>query len=450
MASNQDQDPKRSTSYFTPGSRLGTQPRQSYSTGEMATPSGEVIFNFRSTGSNDDASREGQVHTPRFNSRTLVAVEGSPVTGGIPTSDGRSATHGTDTVEDIGRRADTQATASVGRAGLFAAMQEEDFGQGGRQYFARRDLDRGVQFDRNRFYHSGVRTDNLPLYRTTRTDRESDMTLPIRSTLKKPANFDGTTSLQDYLVQFEMTSELNRWDDNVKAMELATSLRGAAQSILSDLRPEQRRSYDSLVDALTARFEPNNQTELYRAQIKGRLRKKSESVQELAQDIKRLVRRAYPQASSDLRDQIARDCFIDALNEHELEFFVYQGKPRSVDEATQLALEFEAFQSGRKRSHMVRQCTKGDNPESDTLAKINEQLEKLQTEITDMKNNPDRNVVCYSCKDPGHKSKDCPKRNKQLDHPYNRYHNKTQSYQDRRYNRQANSHNNRNNQGNAH
>ena len=128
-------------------------------------------------------------------------------------------------------------------------------------------------------------------------------------------------------MQFDMTSTLNGWDNKAEAMELATSMRGAAQSILSDLKPEHRSDYDQLVKALTARFEPTNQTELYWAQIKGRLRKKSETLQELAQDINRLVRRAYPQASSDLRDQIAKDCFIDSLNEHELEWFVYQGKP---------------------------------------------------------------------------------------------------------------------------
>ena len=81
----------------------------------------------------------------------------------------------------------------------------------------------------------------------------------------------------------------------MKAMELATSLRGAAQSILSNLRPEQRRDYNHLVSVLKARFEPVNQTDLYRAQVKARLGNKSESVQELAQDIKRLIRRAYPQ-----------------------------------------------------------------------------------------------------------------------------------------------------------
>ena len=51
-----------------------------------------------------------------------------------------------------------------------------------------------------------------------------------------------------------MVGDLNRWDEETKAMELATSLRGAAQTVLSDLRPEQRRDYQQLVCALTARF----------------------------------------------------------------------------------------------------------------------------------------------------------------------------------------------------
>ena len=51
MASNEDQDPQASGSSHTLISGLGTQYSNSYSAEEMATPSGEVIFNFRPTGS---------------------------------------------------------------------------------------------------------------------------------------------------------------------------------------------------------------------------------------------------------------------------------------------------------------------------------------------------------------------------------------------------------------
>lgn len=48
----------------------------------------------------------------------------------------------------------------------------------------------------------------------------------MRVYLKKPATYDGKTSWQDYYIQFEMVSELNAWNDTVKAIQLATSLRG--------------------------------------------------------------------------------------------------------------------------------------------------------------------------------------------------------------------------------
>ena len=85
---------------------------------------------------------------------------------------------------------------------------------------------------------------------------------------KKPAYFDGSSSWQDYQVLFEMVAEINGWDDTTKAVEFETSLRGSAQAIFSDLRPVQRRSYNNLVAALTSRFEPSNQAELYRTQMK--------------------------------------------------------------------------------------------------------------------------------------------------------------------------------------
>ena len=45
---------------------------------------------------------------------------------------------------------------------------------------------------------------------------------------------------------------------------------------------------------------------------------------------------------------MSKDCFIDALNDHNLEWAVLQGKPHSVEDALKLALEYEAFQKGRR------------------------------------------------------------------------------------------------------
>jgi len=58
---------------------------------------------------------------------------------------------------------------------------------------------------------------------------------------KRPAMYDGKSSCKDYLVQFDIIVQLKRWDENTQAMELATSLNGAARSVLTDIEVVVRR-----------------------------------------------------------------------------------------------------------------------------------------------------------------------------------------------------------------
>ena len=67
---------------------------------------------------------------------------------------------------------------------------------------------------------------------------------------KKAPYFNGQSSWSVYLLQFEMVAEINRWSENTKALELATSLRDGV-SILGELSPEGLRNYDAIVSAIT-------------------------------------------------------------------------------------------------------------------------------------------------------------------------------------------------------
>ena len=79
---------------------------------------------------------------------------------------------------------------------------------------------------------------------------------------------------------------------------------------------------------------------------------------------------------------------------------------------------------------------------------MNEQLEKVQLEIAKLKNKGDENMICHVCGERGHRMRNCPSRNNQLNHPYNRYHNKKKSYQGKSNNKKPNAARN-GNQGNA-
>ena len=65
--------------------------------------------------------------------------------------------------------------------------------------------------------------------------RFSNSQASSRSKPKRMPNFDGKSSWSDYLVQFQIAARLNRWWEEDKAMELATSLVGQACGVLSDM-----------------------------------------------------------------------------------------------------------------------------------------------------------------------------------------------------------------------
>ena len=66
-------------------------------------------------------------------------------------------------------------------------------------------------------------------------------------------------------------------------------------------------------------------------------------MQELAQDIQRLMALAYPGHKSELEDHLARDMFINALDESELELKIREREPQDLETAMRLAQRFEVF-----------------------------------------------------------------------------------------------------------
>ena len=165
---------------------------------------------------------------------------------------------------------------------------------------------------------------------------------------KKITSYDGKTSWSDYLVQFEIAADLNKWSKEEKAMELATSLTGSARAVLSDLKAADRLDYDALVKKLTLRFDPKDLEGIYQTQLKGRRRRRNESIPELVQEISRLTRKAFPKADEDTRDYMAVSSFITALSDEAQELFVYQKDPKKIEEAGRAAMAYETFQASHR------------------------------------------------------------------------------------------------------
>ena len=74
---------------------------------------------------------------------------------------------------------------------------------------------------------------------------------------------------------------------------------------VTGLDADRRTDYQAWVTALTARFELDDQGDVYLAQIRTRSRKQSESLPELGQEIKCLARLALLTAPIGIREWLA-------------------------------------------------------------------------------------------------------------------------------------------------
>ena len=89
-----------------------------------------------------------------------------------------------------------------------------------------------------------------------------------------------------------------RWNETMERPAernyLATSLEGPSLSLLGNLSPSTRQGYKELVAALESRFGSAHQQKLHRYKFKTRVRRREESLQELAEDLERSVSASLP------------------------------------------------------------------------------------------------------------------------------------------------------------
>ncbi len=165
-----------------------------------------------------------------------------------------------------------------------------------------------------------------------------------------------------------MLVQINCWSEAEKATYLAVSLRGPALTVLSNMTPEHLYNFRSLVSALDARFGSAHQAELNRMHLKSRARRCDDSLAELAEDVERRTRLAYPNAAASMIELLAKDQFINAIPDDETHLKIRQSRPESLRRALEVALELESFQlASLRRGKNVRAVTVRDQGREDGL-----------------------------------------------------------------------------------
>ena len=165
--------------------------------------------------------------------------------------------------------------------------------------------------------------------------------------------------------------------------------------------------------------------------MKSRIRRENEPLPQLAQDIRRLVRDANPGVPLEIRENMAKDSFLNALNDRDLELSVFQSQPKSLQDALRIALEIEAFHRSREKRvplRSVKQESESSLVQNDELvqslqlriSKLEEELKSVHVSESETNSVPQvrdktqktnkSKVVCFYCDKPGHIAKNCRKK----------------------------------------
>jgi len=102
-----------------------------------------------------------------------------------------------------------------------------------------------------------------------------------------------------------------------------------------------------MIELLRNRFGNVGQAERFRAELRVRRRQPGETLQQLYQDIRRLVSLAYPGPTSGVFNIVARDSFLDALDDDAFRIRILEKEPVTLDAALQIAVKLEAYDGGR-------------------------------------------------------------------------------------------------------
>lgn len=167
----------------------------------------------------------------------------------------------------------------------------------------------------------------------------------------KLETFDGKTAVAAFLAKFELCATYYHWSDKERTAQLLCSLTGTASQLLWDMGAQKNVTWQEMVRKLQTRYGSEEQTSLFRIQLRTYRQGHGESLSNVVQEIRRLVSLAYPGPTSDIIETIACDAFADALRDQDLAQKVREREPRNLDAAYKHAVRLDAY--GRSSTQYV-------------------------------------------------------------------------------------------------
>ncbi|GFW06316.1 retrovirus-related Pol polyprotein from transposon 412 [Trichonephila clavipes] len=220
----------------------------------------------------------------------------------------------------------------------------------------------------------------LALYHSDTCVNLSGACYCLNSVSETVETYDEKTNWEVYKTQFSLILEANDWTEGVKACQLAASLRGEAAEVLQTLPDTERLHLNYLYNALDLRFGQKYSKKYAPLQMKTRLQKTAESLQEYASEVERLANLAFSDHPATVREVISLRYFVDGRKDGEIQKAVRMADIQDLKSVLLYALKLEATNEASCRdSHSVRGARgTADAPCESPWRK---EIEKLREEI---------------------------------------------------------------------
>ena len=158
-----------------------------------------------------------------------------------------------------------------------------------------------------------------------------------------PETYCGTANWDEWESQFENVAAVNGWSEEDKLKWLKVRLSGRAQTAFRRLPAASRANFSEALKALRLRFEPPSRKTRYQAELQHRRKKKDENWADLADDLRMIAEKAYPNLEDEAKETLALQAYLAQLSDPQVAFGVKQKTPKDLDEAVTATIELESY-----------------------------------------------------------------------------------------------------------